>query len=397
MSKPIRICFLADRHGLFDDRIYWKMAVPLVKRGYAVHYLLMGGEAASGTTDEGIHFKILKLKTFARNRFLNFLLKRLNPRNNYQIMFEEAKRLEADIYHFHDLWINRIAVQLKNLHHHPVVFYDAREPYAEDYMSYVKTPFRFLLSIFASWINSWEKKQSKNYDLIIANENIVQQNFAKVVGEEKAVVLYNYTDLAADHQEVPLIEKKYDLIYTGAITALRGAFEIVKAVKKVREEIPEIKALFLGNCYPPEFKERLRSFIDSHNLSHHIELAEAVPYRQVAHYYQLSKIGLVLLQRVKTFEISMPIKLFEYMAHGLPVIGSDFGHMKTYIQNDDCGIAVDPKDTEAIAKAVVDLLTNHELYARYSDNGKRASREKYRWEMEFEKLMSYYNKALNAR
>ncbi|MEL4455544.1 glycosyltransferase [Lutimonas vermicola] len=397
MSKPIRICFLADRHNLFDDRIYWKMAVPLVKRGYTVHYLLIGGEAASGTTDEGVHFKILKLKTFAPNRFLNFFLKRFNPRNNYRIMFEEAKRLEADIYHFHDLWINRIAVKLKNLRHHPVVFYDAREPYAEDYMSYVKTHFPLLLRIFASWINSWEKKQSKNYDLIIANENIVQQNFANVVGEERAVVLYNYTDLAADHQEVPLMEKKYDLIYTGAITALRGAFEIVKAVKKVREEIPEVKALFLGNCYPPEFKERLRSFIDSHNLAHHIELAEAVPYPQVAHYYQLSKIGLVLLQRIKTFEISMPIKLFEYMAHGLPVIGSDFGHMKSYIQNDDCGIAVDPTDTEAIAKAVVDLLTNHELYERYSDNGKRVSRERYRWELEFEKLMSYYNKALDAR
>ena len=272
MSKRTSICFLADRHSLFDDRIYWKMAVPLVKRGYSVHYLLMGSEASSGTTDEGVHFKIFKLKTFSQNRFLNFFLKRINPDNNYRKMFKEAKGLEADIYHFHDLWINRIAVKLKNLKHHPVVFYDAREPYAEDYLSYVKVTFPVILKIFASWINSWEKKQSKNYDLIIANEHNVQQNFAKVVGEERAVVLYNYTDLLTDTQVIPFEEKKYDLIYTGAITELRGAFEIIKAVKKIREDFPKVKALLLGSCYPPELKERLRSFVESNDLADHVDL-----------------------------------------------------------------------------------------------------------------------------
>ena len=70
--KPIRICFLADRHDLYDDRIYWKMAVPLVNKGFQVHYVLIGKEASSGTTSEGVHFKVFKLKTFSENRFLNF-------------------------------------------------------------------------------------------------------------------------------------------------------------------------------------------------------------------------------------------------------------------------------------------------------------------------------------
>ncbi len=397
MSRPTRICFLADRHSLFDDRIYWKMAVPLVKRGFSVHYLLIGKEAKTGTTDEGVQFKIFKLKTFVQNRFLNFILKRLNPNNNYRKMLKEASGLDADIYHFHDLWINRIGVRLKRLKHHPVVFYDAREPYAEDYLSYVKTAFPAAIKLFASCVNWWEKKQSKNYDLVIANELTVQQNFARVVGEDRAIVLYNYTDLVTASKAFPHAKKKYDLIYTGAITELRGAFEMIKAVKKVREEIPDIKALFLGNYYPSSLQERLKTFIDRNDLADQVELGDAVSYKQVARYYQLSKIGMVILQRVKTFEISMPIKIFEYMAFGLPVVGSDFGHMKEYIEKDDCGIAVPPTDTEAIAKAVVSLLKDNELYSRCSENGKRATREKYRWEFEFEKLMAHYNDALNAR
>jgi glycosyltransferase involved in cell wall biosynthesis len=397
MSKPIRICFLADRHDLYDDRIYWKMAVPLVQKGFQVHYVLIGKKAASGITAEGIHFKVFKLKTFSENRFLNFLLKRLNPENNYSAMLREAEFIQADVYHFHDLWINRIGPKLKRLSHKPVVFYDAREPYAADYLSYVKTLFPILLRLFASGLDRWEKRQAKNYDLVIANELNVQENFAEVLGEERSVVLYNFTDLIDQNEPVPFGEKKYDLIYCGAVTRLRGAFEILKAVNIIKEELPNIKVLFLGNYFPISIKDELQTFININNLNDLVELKDAVPYQEVAHYYSLSKIGLVLLQRVKTFEISMPIKIFEYMAFGLPVIGSDFGHMKDYIQKDACGITVDPQDTAAIADAVLSLMNNHDLYQKYSENGRRAALTKYKWEFEFDKLLMYYKKALDDR
>ncbi len=66
---------------------------------------------------------------------------------------------------------------------------------------------------------------------MIANELNVQQNFAKVIGEERSVVLYNYTNLIDETKPIPIDEKIYDLIYCGAVTRLRGAFEILKAVQ----------------------------------------------------------------------------------------------------------------------------------------------------------------------
>lgn len=397
MPNPTRICFLADRHDLYDDRIYWKMAVPLVKKGFQVHYVLIGSKAESGTTSEGVHFKMLKLKTFSENRFLNFFIKRLNPDNNYSLMLREARSIHADIYHFHDLWINRIGPKLKQFSHKPVVFYDAREPYAEDYLSYVTSPFPFLIQLFAWWVNQWEKKQAKKYDLVIANELTVQQNFAQVIGEERSVVLYNYTDLMDETDPVPFNEKTYDLIYCGAVTRLRGAFDIMKAVNSLKEVLPKIKVLLMGNYYPLSLKDELQDFIDKNNLNDLVELKNAVPYKEVAQYYHLSKIGLVLLQKVKTFEISMPIKIFEYMAFGLPIIGSDFGHMRDYIQKEKCGITVAPDDTKAIADAILLLMTNHDLYNKYSENGRRAALTKYKWEFEFNKLLAYYKKALDER
>lgn len=397
MTKAIRICFMADRHHLYDDRIYWKMAVPLIERGFEVHYLLIGDKNDAGLTSEGVHFKMFKVKTFSTNRFLNFALKRLNRQNNYKLLYKEAALLKADIYHFHDLWLNRIGPQLKRLPHKPVIFYDAREPYQQDYISYVKSSVPFMIKLFAAYVNRWEKKQAKHYDLVIANEAIVQEHFAKAIGADRSVVLYNYSDQLDRYDPVPFNRKKYDLIYSGAITELRGAYEMLTAVEKMRLTLPSVRALLIGNYYPASLQNELQRYIEEHDLKDQVELKNAVPYEQMATYYNTSKIGMVLLHPVKTFEISMPIKLFEYMAFGLPVIGSDFGHIEAFIREDQCGFSVPPFDTDAIAKAAIRILTDIDLYKSFSENGRKISCEKYRWDKEFEKLLSYYKNALDAR
>ncbi len=399
MSDSFKICFLADRHSLYDDRIYWKMAVPLKERGHKVHYLLIGNKAEVGTTKEGIAFQMFELKTFSRNRYLNFVLKRLNPNNNYKKLFEAASVLEADIYHFHDLWINRIGKRLKALRHKPVVFYDAREPYAEDYTSYVNTwpGFGFLIHLFASFVDRWEKRQARHYDLVIANEETVREHFARKIGMARTAVIYNYPDLHPDNQPVSFEDKKYDLIYCGGISELRGAYMILKALKKARTQKDDIQLAFLGNYYPPGLKQEMHAYLVQNDLTQNVHLLDAVPYRQVADYYKQSKIGLVLLQPVKTFEVSLPIKLFEYMMFGLPVIGSDFGHIKKYVSQDRCGVLVSPEDTDQIAKAMSKILLNRDLYNQYSENGRKAATSKYRWEGEFKKLMDHYKRALDGR
>lgn len=399
MSDRFKICFLADRHSLYDDRIYWKMAVPLKERGHKVHYLLIGNKAEVGTTKEGIAFQMFELKTFSRNRYLNFVLKRLNPNNNYKKLFEAASVLEADIYHFHDLWINRIGKRLKALRHKPVVFYDAREPYAEDYTSYIKTwpGCGFMIHLFSYFVDRWEKRQARHYDLVIANEETVREHFARKIGMARTAVIYNYPDLHSDDKPVSFEDKKYDLIYCGGISELRGAYMILKALKKARTQKDDIQLAFLGKYYPPGLKQEMHAYLVQNDLTQNVHLLDAVPYRQVADFYGQSRIGLVLLQPVKTFEVSLPIKIFEYMLFGLPVIGSDFGHIRKYISIDRCGVLVSPEDTDQIAKAMSEILLNRDLYNQYSENGRKAATSKYRWEGEFKKLMDHYKRALDGR
>ncbi len=403
--EGVKICFLADRHDLHDDRIYWKMAVPLSGQGAEVHYLLLGGRDESGTTPEGIHYRMRKVKTFSGNPYVNFILKRLNPQNNYRKLLQDAAMLKADVYHLHDLWINRIGPRLKALPHRPVVFYDAREPYAEDYRSFFGSGLLkgLLVGPFASWVDRWEKRQAAHYDLVIANEPLVAREFARVLGEERSAVLFNYVDLSVFDRAEP--EKtgdrddlgRYDLIYCGMLTRQRGAWMLLESVRMAREKLPNIRVLLLGRIDPPGLRTQMEEYITRHQMGDQIEIREQVPYELVAGFYRKSRVGLILWQPEPNLKIKMPIKLFEYIAFGLPVIGSDFGHIGEFIEREGCGIRVDPERPAEIAAAMEVLLDPDGPYEEMSRKGREATRREYCWDREFERLLGFYEKALAER
>lgn len=396
MKKKIKICFLADKHSLFDDRIYWKMAVSLNKRGFEVHYLLIGNRNEKGITKEGINYEILKLKTFSNNRYLNFVLKRLNPNNNYKRLFKKAATLNADIYHFHDLNINIIGKKIKNLPQSPIVIYDVHDPYSVNIKDYVggKSNFRWLINLYANYIDSYEKINAKQYDFIITTEENLKNKFNKFLPREKVGVIYNYTYLHNFRKES---EKIYDLIYCGGVTEFRGAIKIIEAIYILKQDIENIKMIFLGRIFSDKLKREMLQLIKKYNLQENIELKNNVPYQDVVRYYNQSKIGLGIFLPIETHKIILPIKLFEYMAMGLPIVASNFGHINNYVLKDKVGITINATKPYEIAKAVKTLLQNKKLYNVFKNNGIIAVEKKYSWSIMEKKLYSIYDKLLETR
>src|SRR3546814_3897042 len=79
-----------------------------------------------------------------------------------------------------------------------------------------------------------------------------------------------------------------------------------------------------------------------------------------------ARAGLVLLHPTNNYLVIRPNKLFEYMAAGLPVIASDFGHWREVVEPAGCGLLVNPTDTRAIARAIEHLIGHPEEADRKS-------------------------------
>jgi glycosyltransferase involved in cell wall biosynthesis len=106
-----------------------------------------------------------------------------------------------------------------------------------------------------------------------------------------------------------------------------------------------------------------------------------------------SLVGLVTLLPTINYIESLPVKMFEYMSAGIAVIASNFPVFKKIVEDNQCGICVDPNIPNEISAAIDYLVTNSNEAYKMGENGKRAVEEKYQWALENKKLLDFYKES----
>ena len=91
--------------------------------------------------------------------------------------------------------------------------------------------------------------------------------------------------------------------------------------------------------------------------------------------------GLSLLRDLPNYRHSMPTKILEYMANGVPVITTPLPEACRLVEETGAGIVVPFDDPEAVADAV-ETLSDPAFRQQCSDNGRRAVAERYDWATE---------------
>jgi glycosyltransferase involved in cell wall biosynthesis len=114
----------------------------------------------------------------------------------------------------------------------------------------------------------------------------------------------------------------------------------------------------------------------------------------VANLLSRVRLGLLVLRPEPNFCNAMPIKLFEYMAAGIPVIASDFPLWRQIIGEAGCGLLVDPQDPQAIARALEYLLSHDAESEAMGRRGRQAASELYNWNSEERVLLKFYSELL---
>ena len=107
--------------------------------------------------------------------------------------------------------------------------------------------------------------------------------------------------------------------------------------------------------------------------------------------------GLVVLHPTISYIDSLPVKMFEYMCAGIPVIASDFPLWRSIIDNAQCGLCVDPLETQEIADAIDYLVTHPEEARAMGENGRKSVIERYNWSIEEAKLFDFYDQVLGTQ
>jgi glycosyltransferase involved in cell wall biosynthesis len=294
------------------------------------------------------------------NKAYNFLFPATSI---YGLLFTLAAEQRAAVYHLHDLQLHLIGPKLKALPHRPLVIYDAHEDYYQLSADSASNRLRRLLQKpLLLWLDRWEKKRAGSYDAVIAAVDYIKDRFIASGRVKDCTVIYNYTYFDAINKDMPLGPRAYDLIYAGMMSAQRGIKEILLAIALLKENKTPVQLLLVGSFADSNFEQVVRQLIRDKQLADCVTVKGQVPFDEIHLLYEQSRAGCALFLPTLTSKILMPIKLFEYLSFGLPVISTNTGYTGNFVEQTGCGIVCDPADTAAVAAAITRLLHNKTLY-----------------------------------
>ena len=190
-------------------------------------------------------------------------------------------------------------------------------------------------------------------------------------------------------EPTPYRERPAMFTYVGGIADIRGATEMVEALHHLAD-IPSLCLELAGNINPDAFAGRVRQMADWPRVIHHGTIGRSA----VAKLLGRARAGLVVLHPLPNYLDSQPIKMFEYMSAGLPVIASDFPLWRHIIAGAGCGLLVDPLDPQAIANAMRWILDHPGEAEAMGQRGREAVLRVYNWEREATQLRSLYQRLL---
>ena len=85
---------------------------------------------------------------------------------------------------------------------------------------------------------------------------------------------------------------------------------------------------------------------------------------------------------------SLPNRLFEYMAAGLPVIGPSYAkEIAAILEKERCGLTVDMENPEALAEAIVFLKMNPRDARAMGERARESFFQRHNWEDEIRPLI----------
>jgi glycosyltransferase involved in cell wall biosynthesis len=167
-------------------------------------------------------------------------------------------------------------------------------------------------------------------------------------------------------------------IYVGRLSRDRGLLayaEILSALR--RREVPA--RLCLAGVFTPASEEEAFWAAVGDQLPY-VDFKGWVAYDQVPGLIRDADLGLAILMPEPRYVAALPVKLFEYMAAGLPVVASHFPQISGVVQASACGAVVDPLQPSQAVETITQWWQDPASARRLGENGRQAILQTYNWE-----------------
>ncbi len=365
---PIKVCVLTSAHPVFDVRIFHKECKTLVRAGYDV--TLVAGHSESLSVD-GVTIKAVRP---AKGRFERWS-------RTTAAVYRAAVAVDANIYHFHDPELIPVGLLLRA--RGKKVIYDMHEdlPRTVPYKPYVP---KWLQPALAKVLAIGESLAVPWFSGLIAASPAISARYA----HPNLSIVDNYPRREEFPEDSKTPTRGDYVVYVGMrITRARGAVEMMRAIELVPQAL-RLRLKLVGTIEPGDLVDELKAMPGWGSTEYVGPLGRA----GVSELTRNAMAGLVVLHPEPNYVNSHPVKLFEYMCSGIPVIASDFPVFRRIIEQAQCGLLVDSLSPKKIAEAIEFLASHPEEAQAMGARGRQAVNNRYNWQHEEQTLLRMYDR-----
>ena len=229
-------------------------------------------------------------------------------------------------------------------------------------------------------LNKNRKKLAKMVDAAVCVSAEMEEYARNNLGINNTIIVPNGSNPAMFNphkRDADIYDgQKFKVIWSGSTEYKWQALTIVEELAKMLNDID---------------KQILLILTAEGNSNNNILYLGRVPYDAMPIYMASADVGLCVYNKIEYYPkfYFSPLKLYDYMASGLPIIGSDAGQIKFILEENKNGLLTD-SSIDDIAEKIIYLKNNTAVASEMGMRSREAIDKKYNWEratIEIENLL----------
>lgn len=312
-----------------------------------------------------------------RIAYLKLWPRKLNIFSSLWALTRAAFQEDPDVYHAHDL-DGLLCAYLPALVKRKTLIYDSHELWSGAFPHQNLAGIQWLLAPLERLLMA---KVARGITVNDSITRVLKQKYQK-----NFLSLLNVPILKSSPTKIHLRQMfpgEIIILHLGAMAYGRGIEQIIAAAALLPAGF---KIVFLGASPANQYNQII---LDRH-LEKKIAILPAVPPEEILSAVKEADLGLALTQKASlSFYYSSPNKIFQYLAAGVPILGSSFPEFKKIIIDHQIGETVNPSHPKDIAQKIL-AMTKSVNQKKYRQNLAGLSSKQYNWTIESKKLLKFY-------